>query len=118
MIWDMFKAYIHSILIAFKASREKKQSLTKNELMDTMYCLEGKNKQVSEARTSEIQSLYQQVKLLDACSIAQETMYAKQLMYEYRDKAVKQLARLVSEHPVNCKVSPMLMVNGDMKGCK
>lgn len=44
--------------------------------------------------------IFQQIKMIDAFNIAQSMMYAKQLAYEYRDKAGKQLARVLSDHPV------------------
>lgn len=79
LIWDTFKAYMCGVLIAFKASGEKKLGLIKRELMDTIYCLEEKNKQeVLETTAREIKLLYQQVKLEDAYNDAQDIMHAKQ----------------------------------------
>lgn len=54
----------------------------------------------------------QQIKLLDAVDIALSIMYEH--MYEFRDEPGKQLARLLSEHPINCKSLPMMKEDGDL----
>lgn len=41
-------------------------------------------------------------------------MYAKQRMHEYRDKARKHLAQILSEHPINQKPQPMITRKGDL----
>lgn len=74
--------------------------------MQKVQKLEQDNKQTDSCqRTKEIQQLLHQIKLIDALDIAQSVMYAKQLSYDYKDKAGKQLARVLSEHLVKSKVS-------------
>lgn len=52
--------------------------------------------------------------MVDAAKIVQEVMYAKQRAYEYRDRAGKQLAQILSEHPVNSKPQPIITKKGDL----
>lgn len=53
-IWDALKAYMHGILIAFKAFRDRNQELIiffKKALMDTIQQIENKNKQAASQQT-------------------------------------------------------------------
>lgn len=47
--------------------------------------------------------------MIDAVEIAESISYERQNDFEYRDKAGKKLARVLSEHPVKHKVTPMIL---------
>lgn len=55
----------------------------------------------------EIQQIFQQIKMTEA----QAVMYAKQRTSEYGDKAGKQLAKILFEHPISCKDPPIMAEN-------
>lgn len=81
--------------------------------MSTLQQLEQESKQgVSPQKTRKIQLVYQQIKLLGAHMIAQEIMYPKQKLYEYSDKAGKQLAWVLSERPAAEKAQAVLKAEG------
>lgn len=62
----------------------------------------------------KIQQLLLQLRMIDALDIAQSIAYAKQRIYEYRDKPGKQLAKVLSYHPVKCNPPVMLRANGEV----
>lgn len=108
IIWDTFKVYIMGVLIAIKSVKHKARNLSRSLLLEKFADLEASNKQTPAAETvEEISWLYDQVNMIDALDIAQFLMYVKQSAFEYRDKAGKQLARLLSEHPVRKWEVPM-----------
>lgn len=54
------------------------------------------------------------LKMLDARMIAQEMLYAKQRIFEYRDKPGKQLARVLSDSPTGRSILALKNQNGEM----
>lgn len=101
IVWDAFKAYVQGILIAVKSTRQRTQDHIGNELMQRTKHLEAINKQVPTLdRMDELSQIthYQQIKMTEAIEVSQSIMYVKQSAFEYKDKARKQLARVLSEH--------------------
>lgn len=57
-----------------------------------IYILEEENKvQISESVRSELNIIYENLKITDAQVLAQDILHAKQIMVDVRDKAGKQL---------------------------
>lgn len=83
IIWDSFKAYICRILIKCKAVRNKNRGLVKKELMKEIADLEERNKQeVLDTRFLKNQFLYQPENLINASTLVQDIISAKQLISE------------------------------------
>lgn len=77
--------------------RDKEWGAVRKDLMETVQQLEDENKhEVTLVRTRKIQPTYQQLTLLDAQKINQGAIYAEQRVYDYRDKAGKQPAQVLS----------------------
>lgn len=91
VVWDTFKAYIRSTLIAVKAHYVQ----NKNEQRSLHEKIEGLDSKHKENSSSEVYNKMKQamdaVKILDARSIAKDIIYAKQLLFEYRAIPRKQL---------------------------
>lgn len=49
----------------------------------------------------ELEALVAKLKLFDAVTVAKELVYAKQHVFEYRDKPNKNLARILAGIPIN-----------------
>lgn len=115
IIWDTFKTYIKGVLTAIKAVKNKAKNISRLLLLQKIADLEALHKQMSTRDTAEeISWLYHQVTMIDVLEIAQSLMYAKQTAFEYRDRAGKQLARLLSEHPVRKTEVPMRTASGGL----
>lgn len=114
-IWDTFKAYIRGILIAIKSVKCRVRNLSRSVLLGKIADLEVLNQQnPAPELVEEISWLYHQVNIIDVLDIAQSLIYAKQSAFEYRDKAGKQVARLLSEHSVRKRDVPMKREQGGL----
>lgn len=83
VLWDVFKAYICGILIAFRSSRLKNRSLVRADLMNMIPKLETLNKQLVLSKTTrQLQKAYSDFKLIDAHVIVQDVLYAKQRAFD------------------------------------
>lgn len=115
IVWDVFEAYNRGVLIAVNSSKWKARNQSRNLLLHQISNLEVLNKLVPSSEcTEEIFKTYQQLNMINALDIAQSIMYAKQNAYEFRDKAGKQLARVLSEHLVKRKEFPMKLASGEL----
>lgn len=62
---------------------------------------ERKKQEVSQEIVEQLQMVYDNLKVIDAVSIAQDVLYTKQRTYEHRDKPGRQLTRILSDRPFN-----------------
>lgn len=56
-------------------------------------------KNLTEDGKNKLKELNNVLKILDSCKIASEIVYAKQKIFDFRDKPRKNLAHLLSEVP-------------------
>lgn len=114
-VWETFKAYTCRIFIVLKVDRQKTRDRSRRELLQDISQLEALNKQHPPIELSEeLLQKYQQLKMINSVEIVQSILYARQNVFEYRDKAGIQLARLLSERPIKHKVTLMLSESGEL----
>lgn len=83
------------------------------ELIGQIEQLENKLKEsTSLSKSQMLQALYEDLKIINAQTIAWEILYAKQRAFDYRDKLSKQLAQVLSGPTARARVGPLRTKDG------
>lgn len=91
--------YLRGILISQSVYRDKKHQEMRNTVMQKIAILERQQKDTSALRVKEeLFALRKQLKLLDVHLAARVIMFAKQRIFDFRDKPGRNLAMVLSEH--------------------
>lgn len=89
--------------------------MARKNLLDKFLKLEAQNKQrVSRVTTWQLQRAYCKLRLIDAQNIAPDILYAKERAFEYKDKAGKQLAWVLSELPTKWGTTSLKFEKGEV----
>lgn len=115
LVWDTFKAVIRGIFISQKAYLNKKRQNSIGGLLNDITTFEAKYKATgSGSLKQELNIKISKLHLMEASLAAKSMLYAKQHLFEYREKPNKQLARILAQHTSMQPLSDcMVTSNGD-----
>lgn len=98
LVWDTFKAVIRGVFISLKAYLNRKRQNTVDKLLNKIAMLEAKHKATGlKSIKKELDIKLGKLNLLEASQAAKSLLYAKQHLFEYRDRPNKQLANVLAQ---------------------
>lgn len=89
------------------------QNFARDELIADIYRVELSKTQVTVERSEQLGVAYGNLKIMDAHAIDQHMIYVKKRLFDYREKAGKQLVWVLSSISVNSSASAS-KTNGEL----